>query len=144
VTSEGNLLTASRPRWGRGCSTGRARDGSEFFSNKAGEDAVIAWVSACVLLWLTLLALRTWVYGVAFTTDAVVIQGIRRWTIPLAAVREVSTRKWWGTKQIIVAGQTGPVRLPVPNTGPFTFDAAFDAKARAIKDWATSGRIEPS
>jgi hypothetical protein len=80
---------------------------------------------------------------VAFTTDAIVIQGIRRRTIPWAAVREVSTRKWWGTKQIIVAGQTGPIRIRVPNTGPFTFDAAFDAKARAIKDWATSGRIEP-
>jgi hypothetical protein len=88
------------------------------------------------------LALRTWVYGVTFTTDAAVIQGIRRRTMPRAGITEMATREWRGADRIVLTGPQGPIRRPVPVTGPFTFDAAFNAKARAIRDWTTSGRLE--
>ena len=108
----------------------------------SGDWSFAAYAIGLALLWLAGLALRTWVYGVTFDTDAVVIQGVWRRTIPRTAISDVSTREWWGTRRIVLAGPKGPVRLPVPTMGPFTFDAAFDAKAQPIKDWAASGRLE--
>lgn len=102
--------------------------------------AVIAIL--CTVFWLAGFALNTWRYGVTFTTDAVVIQGVRRRTIPPAAVSNVSTRERWGASHIIVTGPKRPILRSAPMTGPITFDAAFDAKARAVKEWAASGRLE--
>lgn len=96
---------------------------------------------AFAALYLAGLALRTRFYGVTFTPDAVVIQGIRRRTIPRDAVADVSTQQWYGADHIVLSVPHDSVRLPAPTSGPFTSDATFDAKARAIKDWAASGRL---
>ena len=97
---------------------------------------------AFAVLYLAGLALTTRFYGVTFTTDAVVIQGVRRRTIPRTAVSAVSTQQWYGADHIVLSVPHDSIRLPAPTSGPFTSDATFDAKARAIKDWAASGRLE--
>lgn len=97
---------------------------------------------AFVVLWFVGLALRTRYYGVSFTKDAVVIQGVRRRRIPRADISGVSTQQWWGADHIVLALPTDSVRLPAPTSGPFGFDPTFDAKVRAIRDWAASGRVD--
>ena len=85
----------------------------------SGDSSFAGCAIVLVLVWLGGPALRTWVYGVTFATDAVVIHGVRRRTIPRTAISEVSTREWWGATRVVPTGPNGPVRLPVPATGPF-------------------------
>ena len=96
---------------------------------------------AFAVLYLAGLVLRVRFFGVTFTRDAVVIQGIRRRKIPRTAVSDVSTQQWYGADHIVLSVPHDSVRLPAPTSGPFASDATFDAKARAIKDWAASGRL---
>ena len=108
----------------------------------SGDSSFAAFAIVLVRVWLGGLALRTWVYGVTFATDAVVIQGVWRRTIPRTAISDVSTREWWGARRNVLTGPKGSGRLPVPTTGPFLLDDAVAAKAQTIRDWATSGRLE--
>jgi hypothetical protein len=96
---------------------------------------------AFAVLYLAGPVLRIRFFGVTFTPDAVVIQGIRRRKIPRAAASDVSAQQWYGADHIVLSVPHDAVRLPAPTSGPFTFDATFDAKARAIRDWAASGRL---
>jgi len=97
--------------------------------------AVVATV--CAALYLVGFVLRTWIYAVTFTDDAVLIRGIVRHTVPRADVSDVLTQEWWGTTHVVLTGPRGHLRLPAPVSGPWRFDTGFDAKVRAIEEWVT-------
>jgi hypothetical protein len=109
----------------------------------SGSLTSIMFALALLVLWLAGLPLRIWVFGVTFTADAVVIQGFLRRTISRASIEDVYTQEWYGNDRVVLKIPHDVVRLPFPTSGPFGSDAGadFDAKARAIKEWAESGRV---
>lgn len=100
--------------------------------------AIVAIV--CAVMYIIGFVLRTWVYGVTFTDDAVIIQGIVRHRVSRADVSDVLTQEWWGTTHVILTGPRGRVRLPAPVSGPLHLDTGFAAKVHSIEEWTSAPR----
>jgi hypothetical protein len=79
-------------------------------------------------------ALLRW-RGLELTADAAVVRGDSVRRIPWSDVRDVRTRRRFGTRIVVLQTDRREIRCPAPFSGVLAADRHFDAKAAYVQRW---------